>query len=172
MSKLPYPPMTDGADLRRFLFRLVDELNNSLNSIGTYHAGAAPSNAEGGGSTTGSSGSLDDATANELKSLIIKNSKDVQMEIDGLSSKYVAQSEYGTFIKDIENELSQTAIVISGGNLPNVPDEWSASPHGRAIVMGKETNSDRYYILVQSNGNLYTGCALNGSEKITWYKKG
>ena len=83
MSKLPYPPMTDGADLQRFLFRLVDELNNSLNIIGSY-AGSSASQAELGGSSS-ASGSLDDGTVNELKSLIIKNTKDVQMEIEALS---------------------------------------------------------------------------------------
>ena len=62
--------------------------------------------------------------------------------------------------------------IISGENLPNTPDGWDGFPYGRAIVMGKETNSDRYYLLIQGNGNLYTGCALNGAEAITWYNKG
>lgn len=62
--------------------------------------------------------------------------------------------------------------IISGGNLSNTPDGWDDFPYGRAIVMGKETDSDRYYFLVQGNGNLYTGCAMNGAEAIKWYKKG
>lgn len=98
MSKLPYPPMTDGADLQRFLFRLVDELNNSLNNIGAY-SGSSASQVELGGSSS-TSGSLDDATANELKSLIIKNAKDVQMEIEALSKT----------TDGIENDISQISI--------------------------------------------------------------
>ena len=98
MSKLPYPPMTDGADLQRFLFRLVDELNNSLNNIGSY-AGSSASQVELGGSSS-ASGSLDDGTVNELKSLIIKNAKDVQTEIEALSKT----------TDGIENDISQLSI--------------------------------------------------------------
>ena len=98
MSKLPYPPMTDGADLQRFLFRLVDELNNSLNNIGAYD-GSSASQVELGGSSS-DSGSLDDGTVNELKSLIIKNAKDVQMEIEALSKTTDV----------MENDISQLSI--------------------------------------------------------------
>ena len=90
--------MTDGADLKRFLFRLVDELNNSLNNIGAY-AGSSASQIELGGSSS-ASGSLDDGTVNEIKSLIIKNTKDVQMEIEALSKT----------TDGIENDISQISI--------------------------------------------------------------
>lgn len=54
----------------------------------------------------------------------------------------------------------------------NPPTGWVAGKdYGRAIIIGRDTDSDRYYIVITSTGTLWLGCALNGSTTITWYEK-
>lgn len=118
MSNLPYPPMTDGADarqiieVRRYLFRLVEELNNSLDSISSYGSYSGSSQQAGKSVSSKEKQEFDD-TAAELKAMIVKNAKYVQDEMDEMTrsfkSTYVAKSEYGTFTEDIDNEVTQTA---------------------------------------------------------------
>ena len=121
MSNLPYPPMTDGADarqiieVRRYLFRLVEELNNSLNSISSYGTSVDSSSQSGRSLSSQEKKEFDD-TAAELKAMIVKNAKYVQDEMDEMTasfkSTYVAKSEYGTFTEDIDNEVTQTAYEL------------------------------------------------------------
>ena len=110
--------MTDGADarqiieVRRYLFRLVEELNNSLNSISSYGTSVDSSSQSGRSLSSQEKKEFDD-TAAELKAMIVKNAKYVQDEMDEMTasfkSTYVAKSEYGTFTEDIDNEVTQTA---------------------------------------------------------------
>lgn len=50
----------------------------------------------------------------------------------------------------------------------NLPSEvrWGSILHFRNL-----NDSDRYFILVDSSGKLYSGVAVNGSQSITWYEK-
>lgn len=117
MTNLPYPPMTEGTDVgqfievRRYLFRLVEELNNALSSITVVGSADSAQNVTVSLNENVKK-AISDSNA-ELKSMIIKNAKLVESEIDELTaifqSSYVAKSEYGTFTEDIENEVTQTA---------------------------------------------------------------
>lgn len=67
------------------------------------------------------------------------------------------------------------SLCITGNvetELPNPPTGWEAGvDYGRAIIIGRDTDSDRYYLVVQSNGKLWVGCSLNGATTVTWYEK-
>lgn len=67
-------------------------------------------------------------------------------------------------------ELS-LAVGIRIGNdiskIHNVPTSCT----GRVRFIQFIDASDNYYILIDSAGKLFTGCALNGNSQITWYEK-
>ena len=131
MSNLPYPPMTDGADarqiieVRRYLFRLVEELNNSLNSISSYGTSVDSSSQSGRSLSSQEKKEFDD-TAAELKAMIVKNAKYVQDEMDEMTasfkSTYVAKSEYGTFTEDIDKSMQRAR---SSESLSQAPTDTS-----------------------------------------------
>lgn len=103
-------------EVRRYLFRLVDELNMSLNSLTVENF--APDAAEqiGGKKLSEAAKKQLDQTQSELKSLIIKNANEVNAEIEeithSLESNYVAVSDFGTFQENIKSEVSETASAI------------------------------------------------------------
>lgn len=110
----------DLLEIRKYLFRLVEQLNNSLNSLNDLTVQNTGVGSSGATSTGRGSGSLSpegkreiEERAAELKSLIIKNAKIVEQEMDEMAqtfrSTYVAQSEYGTFTEYIDNRVTQTA---------------------------------------------------------------
>lgn len=114
MVILPSPPMLQGSqaqqlnDVRRYLFRLVEQLNGSLNSL-TAENFTADTAASLGGATK----SEIEKTQSDLKSLIIKNANEVYQTIDVLTktleSEYVAISDFGTFRETMENTVTETA---------------------------------------------------------------
>lgn len=122
MVTLSTPPMIQGSDarslleVRRYLFRLVDELNMSLNSLTVENF--APDAAEqiGGKKLSEAAKKQLDQTQSELKSLIIKNANEVNAEIEeinhSLESNYVAVSDFGTFQENIKSEVSETAAAL------------------------------------------------------------
>lgn len=63
------------------------------------------------------------------------------------------------------NEFSS----ISTNDLPNKPSNWSG--YGRALRWGVPSSTDKYYLLIDSSGKLFTGAQLNGASTITWYEK-
>lgn len=113
MVILPSPPMLQGnqtqqlQDVRRYLFRLVDQLNSSLNNL-------TEENFSPGG-VQALTGATDEEkqTQADLKSLIIKNANEVRETIEVISktlkSEYVAISDFGTFREDMENTITETA---------------------------------------------------------------
>ena len=113
MVVLPSPPMLQGnqtqqlQDVRRYLYRLVEQLNSSLN-----HLTAENFAATGEGSVGSSSQSLLQ-TQDDLKSLIVKNADEVYQTINRitktLESEYVAVSDFGTFRETMEHTISETA---------------------------------------------------------------
>ena len=113
MVILPSPPMLQGnqtqqlQDVRRYLFRLVDQLNSSLNNL------TAESFSPGGVQAQTGVTDEDKQTQADLKSLIIKNANEVRETIEVISktlkSEYVAISDFGTFREDMENTITETA---------------------------------------------------------------
>lgn len=114
MVILPSPPMLQGSqaqqltDVRRYLFRLVEQLNGSLNNL------TAENFTESAAAALGSATKDDIAqTQNDLKSLIIKNANEVNQTIEKISttleSDYVAVSDFGTFRETMENTIEETA---------------------------------------------------------------
>ena len=122
MVKLSTPPMVAGksaeelVSVRRYLFRLVEELNMSLNSLTVENFTPAAAKELGGGSLTEQAKQEISQTQDELKSLIIKNAKFVRQEIDRitheLESNYVAVSDFGTFQQNVQAEITETAEAL------------------------------------------------------------
>lgn len=54
-------------------------------------------------------------------------------------------------------------------DLPNKPS--GVTSWGRGLRFGANADADKYYLLVDGNGKLFTGTQLNGATKITWYEK-
>lgn len=112
MVILPSPPMLQGnqtqqlQDVRRYLFRLAEQLNSCLNNLTEENFSPAAAQAMTGGSEYRQ-------TQTELKSLIVKNANEVRRSIEAinatLKSEYVAISDFGTFREDMENNLTATA---------------------------------------------------------------
>lgn len=122
MVNLSTPPMVAGksaeelVSVRRYLFRLVEELNMSLNSLTVENFTPAAAKELGGGSLTEQAKQEISQTQDELKSLIIKNAKFVRQEIDRitheLESNYVAVSDFGTFQQNVQAEITETAEAL------------------------------------------------------------
>lgn len=114
MVILPSPPMLQGSqaqqlnDVRRYLFRLVDQLNGSLNNLTDENFSESVAAALGGATKEEIT-----QTQSELKSLIVKNANEVYQTIDVLTrtlkSEYVAISDFGTFRETMENTITETA---------------------------------------------------------------
>ena len=84
------------------------------------------------------------------------------------ATKYSYDS-INTRLTNLENRHVNEFSSISIDDLPNKPSGWSG--YGRVIRWGSSSSSDKYYLLVDSNGGLYTGAALNGAATITWKAK-
>lgn len=54
-------------------------------------------------------------------------------------------------------------------HISNAPTGYSG--YGRGILFGDPTSKDRYYLLIDSNGKLWTGTALGNATTITWREK-
>lgn len=114
---LPSTSMVDEKDLRRYLFRLVEQLNVTLTSINTVTGGVVLTNATNGEkqSTPVPANVKEEmnARAAELKALIIKNAKNVEAEfnevINEFQSTYLAQSDFGTFEETIRSLVTESA---------------------------------------------------------------
>lgn len=174
---LPYPPMSETEterqfyEIRKYLFRLVSELNNSGDA--------------GNQSGTGGTDQAELEKMNqELRSTMTANAKAAQLALDSLErtirNSYVPKDTYNTFVKSVEqgyvsndtfngfantvNGIVQSAVRFTAdpSQIGNLPNGVSA---GCALIMGQ------YYILLTSTGALYTGTALSGDTTITWTEK-
>lgn len=114
MVVIPSPPMLQGdkaqqlQDVRRYLYRLVDTLNSSLNNLTAENFSQETAAALGGATREEMQ-----QTQADLKSLIIKNANEVRQTIEKveqtLRSEYVAISDFGTFQENMENTITATA---------------------------------------------------------------
>lgn len=59
-------------------------------------------------------------------------------------------------------------ITRINSDIHNLPSGWTI---GVFLMLGKQTDSDRYFLAIQSNGKLFTGYALSGGATITWTEK-
>ena len=70
-------------------------------------------------------------------------------------------------------ELQGPLHVLGGAtfdnHIGNAPTGYSG--YGRGIMFGDPTSKDRYYLLIDSNGKLWTGTALGNAKTITWREK-
>lgn len=153
MANYPLPPTLQGnqvqqlADVRRYLFRLVEQLNTSAEQLGSAQAGgngsAAAISAAGG--TAGGKTELN-AAQEELKTLIIKTANTVRHEMDALTarleSEYVAQSEFGTFRETVANDITASAMGLeqSFKTYSEIMDNYITTTNGyiRQGVVGYE----------------------------------
>ena len=123
---IQYPNMNGGGspveqlgELRRYLFRLVEQLNmeggDSTRPTGSYTSSGtaftAPPSPQGEG--LGNAAGTPMSTFNQIKSLIIKSADIIDAyytEINRkLESVYVAESEFGTYQKQVATDLSANA---------------------------------------------------------------
>ena len=96
--------------MQSFLYQTVEQLNWALNTLETGGPGAVVMQ---GKNTAGSSGAEDKkdngVNFNELKALIIKSADIVNAYYEKISAKlvgkYVAQSDYGTYVEDTKLQI-------------------------------------------------------------------
>lgn len=72
-------------------------------------------------------------------------------------------------LTNLENRHSNEFSSISTNDLPNTPSDWSG--YGSVLRWGLPSSTDKYYLLICSNGKLFTGAQLNGASQVTWYEK-
>lgn len=180
--KLPYPTMSsqtkdkDMIELKKYLFRLIEELNNHLNTILTYSGAIDASN-------TNSStfvGVLNQAMNNlalELRAMITTNNRQVESEITDIQRNYVKTSDYNadkeatsTRISTLEVASSMQTMTDDVSTLPNLPSEWPENGTGRVIIYGNDS-MDKYYVLFSTSGGMWNGYKNTTAENITWYSK-
>lgn len=108
---------TQMAQMRSYLYQMVEQLNWALNALDSGGAISSASKTTtvvqaAGGS---SSDETDQRMAN-LRDLIIKSAESVQTEMDelveSLSSTYVARSDFGTYREDINQRITTNSTKI------------------------------------------------------------
>ena len=116
------PPALRGTEtqqliqMRSFLFQLTDQLNRALNSLDETNFAEGT---EAKQIVSGKGKAQEDAnnTYNNLKSLIIKTADTVESEIEileqELTSRYVAQSDFGAYTEAIDTRITETAADIT-----------------------------------------------------------
>lgn len=121
MTTISPPPILNGSDrqqlvqIRQYLYQISRDLNLALNNLteDNFVNGIIP--AQKGQEKDSSEQQKQEfkQQLSSLKSLIIKTADTVHAEMDvleaSLSSTYVAQSTFGTFSEEINNQLSVTA---------------------------------------------------------------
>ena len=143
LLNLPLPPMTEGDEkrqyfeVRRYLFRLVESLNNALEGFSPVGAVMeAPTQA------TGISESVKQAistASQELKAIIVKNAKDTDAEFASLIS--TIQSHIRQGVVRYEEEVPVLGLAL--GNHITVTGET-------------ETIGETTYDVIDTTGDLMT----------------
>lgn len=97
------------------------------------------------------------ATVDEL----LKKIDSLQTELNKVKTQITALDERSN--GGCITEYSPTSWKLN--NLPSGV-QW-----GRILHLSNLNVSDRYFILVDNSGKLYSGVAVNGNKTITWYEK-
>lgn len=114
LNTLPMPPGGIDRATYDYLYRVTEQLNLALSNLdaGNFRTGSTAQQVLSGGMSGEQKKTLESGLGN-LKSLIIKTADIVRHEMDvlevSLSSKYVAQSDFGTYQEDIAKQLTATA---------------------------------------------------------------
>ena len=114
--ELRYPKITGKTEgeqliqMKSYLYQLVDQLQFALNNVGSAATAAAPPPQR---SQQVSDVSLDAATTfSAIKSLIIKSADIVEAYYQEINSRlegmYVAESDFGTFVEQTEQNFTQS----------------------------------------------------------------
>ena len=103
--------------MQGFLYQTVEQLNWAFNAIETGGgSGSVVTHGSTGGGGTTDSGSDSTVKFNELKALIIKSADIVNAYYEKISARlageYVAQSEFGTFVEQTEQNIEATSTAI------------------------------------------------------------
>ena len=133
MANYPLPPTLQGnqvqqlADVRRYLFRLVEQLNTSAEQLGSAQTGGNGSAAmSAAGGTAGGKTELN-AAQEELKTLIIKTANTVRHELDALTARLNGSPvRLVQDLREAEAVLRTQApafgaVVVAGARDPGLP---------------------------------------------------
>lgn len=122
MVSIQQPPILRGTDgekitrLHSYLYQIARDLNSALNNLTeeNFVQGSVAAQVLSRGPEQQKKEL--DGSLNTLKSLIIKTSDTVQKEVDALEtelhSSYVAQSELGTFLEEIDADITARADAL------------------------------------------------------------
>ena len=90
-----------------------------------------------------------------------------------ISGSNVMLKDNKTTVQDFVNQLGGLKMGTPSnlGGTFNRPS--GSSPYFRCIQLDGQSSqtADRYFLLIDANGKLYTGRALNGATQITWVEK-
>lgn len=117
MSTLPMPPGGIERTTYDYLFRVTEQLNLTLGSLGAENFAENSTAREilGGGMSETQKKTMQEGLS-ALKSLILKTADAVEAEVEALEvslqSRYVAVSDFGSYQEDIAARLTATAAAI------------------------------------------------------------
>lgn len=100
--------------VQSYLFQLVEQLNYAMKTVdGGTSAGAAYVGSSSSSSVAGETEAKSQATFNSIKSLIIKSADIVNAYYEAINRKlsgiYVAESDFGTYVQETSNTISETS---------------------------------------------------------------
>lgn len=93
--------------------------------------------------------------------------KPLQNGVWSNTTKY-SYSSINNKLNSLENRHINEFSSISVNDIDK-PSNWGG--YGRVLRWGSPSSSDKYYLLIDSNGKLFTGIQLNGASTVTWYEK-
>ena len=108
---------TQMAQMRSYLYQMVEQLNWALSALDSGGTASLPVQTASlpvqtvGKAEPATSDETDQRMAN-LRDLIIKSAESVQMELDAMSSTYVARSDFGTYREDIDQRITANSTKI------------------------------------------------------------
>ena len=97
---------------------------------------------------------------------------------DGFQKIFI--SAHNVILKDNQTTIQNFVDQLGGlklGTLTNLGGTFTlpsgASPYYRCIQLDgrSKQSADRYFLLIDANGKLFTGRAVNGATSITWVEK-
>ena len=109
------------AQIRSYLYQLTEQLQWALNNVNTseptYVVQQMPRGASSSLSTASTGGSFDAEVAfDELKPFIIKSADIIEAYIEEINQRlagsYVAESDFGTFVEETEQNISKSSTDI------------------------------------------------------------
>lgn len=180
------PPLATGTETQQisrlysYLYQMSEQLNQAMNNL-TFENFAPQEAAAIQQLSSGEPTQAQKEEINSLKALIIKTADIVRSEMDvleaELNSTYVAQSEFGTYQEQVQNDIRATAegVVMEfqydaaikdvQNNLGNVKD-WQTSMEG-FIRMGIIRYEDNQPVLGIAVGQELSTMVINGKEVLS-----